>query len=63
MTGSEPDTRIATTVWYYAEIEHRKELCECKHKRRDHHYFRLVGDNSGGCIRRGCPCEMYERKK
>jgi hypothetical protein len=63
MTGSERGTRIPTTTWYWAEIEHRKELCTCGHKRGDHAYFMLIGDNSGGCGQRACPCDMYERKK
>lgn len=64
MTGTEPDTRISYHQWYYAAIEHSKDPCgRCGHKRGNHAYFALIGDNSGGCGNRACPCDMYEEKK
>ena len=65
MTGTERGIdRIETRTWYYAEIEHKKDPCgRCGHKRGNHHYIRLVGDNSGGCGNRNCPCDMYEERK
>lgn len=65
MTGSERGTdRISTKVWYYAEMAHRREPCgRCGHKRGNHHYIRLVGDHSGGCGSKACPCDLFEEKR
>lgn len=46
-------------VLYYANIEDKKTLCSCGHKKGRHHYLRLVGDNTGECLCRGCDCTIY----
>lgn len=47
---------------YYSDIEDRKRLCICGHRKGLHHYIRLVGDHSGECLTRWCDCSIYEEK-
>lgn len=47
-------------MMYWESIADKKTLCTCGHGKTCHHYIRLVGDNSGRCLSRGCTCDIYE---
>ena len=38
-------------------------ICACGHRKSVHLYIRLIGDNSGRCLLRHCPCEIYEENR
>lgn len=48
---------------YWSELKDKRTLCTCGHPKRNHHYIRLVGDNTGKCLSRGCGCTIYEEGK
>lgn len=45
---------------YWSDIEDRKRLCTCEHRKGLHAYISLVGANTGECLVRGCDCTIYE---
>ena len=49
-------------TWEILKSRPDPALCVCGHQQTNHHYIRLVGDNTGRCLHKRCDCTIFDEE-